>query len=136
MPTHRYPISTPDGLQHQGQRRVAAHQSAFDEKHRIHAAAIAAQLDGEPFAFDSHEPAARRSLPYELPSTDGPLLTPQEIACLEWCKEGKTNWEIGGILQISEKTVEFHLGNVKRKLGAANRISAVVIGLRYGLISL
>ncbi|WP_458194186.1 LuxR C-terminal-related transcriptional regulator [Bradyrhizobium sp. UFLA05-153] len=43
---------------------------------------------------------------------------------------------MGEILQISEKTVEFHLGNVKKKLGTANRISAVVIGLRYGLISL
>src|SRR5258705_623993 len=24
-------------------------------------------------------------------------LTRQEIECLRWCKEGKTNWEIGGI---------------------------------------
>lgn len=65
-----------------------------------------------------------------------PKLTPQEILCLRWCKEGKTNWEIGEILVISEKTVEFHLGNVMKKLGAGNRITAVVLGLRYGLIPL
>ena len=63
-------------------------------------------------------------------------LTSQETQCLQWCKEGKTNWEIGEILSISEKTVEFHLGNTMRKLGAGNRISAVVIGLRRGLINL
>ncbi len=34
-------------------------------------------------------------------------LTSKEIECLRWCKEGKTNWEIGEILHISEKTVEF-----------------------------
>jgi DNA-binding CsgD family transcriptional regulator len=53
-------------------------------------------------------------------------LTSQELECLRWCKEGKTNWEIGEILTISEKTVEFHLSNSMRKLGA----------IKDGLISL
>ena len=64
------------------------------------------------------------------------VLTRQEIQCLLWCKEGKTNWEIGAILRISEKTVEFHLGNAMKKLGAGNRITAVVRGLKLGLIAL
>ena len=63
-------------------------------------------------------------------------LTVQETACLRWCKEGKTNWEIGSILEISAKTVEFHLANVMRKLGAANRMTAVVTGIRHGIIPL
>lgn len=63
-------------------------------------------------------------------------LTCQELECLRWCKEGKTNWEIGEILTISEKTVEFHLGNSMRKLGASNRITAVIIGIKEGLIQL
>jgi DNA-binding CsgD family transcriptional regulator len=63
-------------------------------------------------------------------------LTPKETQCLQWCKEGKTNWEIGEILSISEKTVEFHLGNAMRKLGAGNRISAVITGIKCGLIGL
>jgi DNA-binding CsgD family transcriptional regulator len=58
------------------------------------------------------------------------------VECLRWCKEGKTNWEIGEILSISEKTVEFHLSNTMRKLGASNRITAVVIGIKQGLIAL
>jgi DNA-binding CsgD family transcriptional regulator len=64
------------------------------------------------------------------------VLTRQEIECLRWCKEGKTNWEIGAILRISEKTVEFHLGNAMKKLGAGNRITAVVRALKLGLIAL
>jgi DNA-binding CsgD family transcriptional regulator len=63
-------------------------------------------------------------------------LTGQELECLRWCKEGKTNWEIGEILNISEKTVEFHLSNGMRKLGANNRITAVIIGIKMGLIPL
>jgi DNA-binding CsgD family transcriptional regulator len=64
------------------------------------------------------------------------FLTRKEIECLRWCKEGKTNWEIGEILDISEKTVEFHMRNSMRKLGATNRITAVVSGIKRGLISL
>lgn len=63
-------------------------------------------------------------------------LTTQEIECLRWCKEGKTNWEIGEILSISQKTVEFHVGNAMRKLGAGNRITAVIMGIKNGLIAL
>lgn len=68
-------------------------------------------------------------------SSDAPPLTPRELECLRWCKEGKTNWEIGEIVSSSEKTVEFHLSNAARKLGACNRITAVVVGIRNGLIS-
>ncbi|UPJ68577.1 LuxR family transcriptional regulator [Bradyrhizobium sp. 191] len=63
-------------------------------------------------------------------------LTAQELECLKWCKEGKTNWEIGEILSISQKTVEFHVGNAMRKLGAGNRITAVIMGIKNGLIQL
>ncbi|MCK1351521.1 MULTISPECIES: helix-turn-helix transcriptional regulator [unclassified Bradyrhizobium] len=68
--------------------------------------------------------------------TTRPGLTAKETECLQWCKEGKTNWEIGEILAVSEKTVEFHLGNAMRKLGAGNRISAVIVGIKRGLIQL
>lgn len=63
-------------------------------------------------------------------------LTGQEVECLRWCKEGKTNWEIGEILSISQKTVEFHVGNAMRKLGAGNRITAAIMAIRNGIIPL
>jgi DNA-binding CsgD family transcriptional regulator len=63
-------------------------------------------------------------------------LTLKETECLGWCKEGKTNWEIGEIMSISEKTVEFHLSNTIRKLRVSNRITAVVKAIQLGVISI
>jgi LuxR family quorum-sensing system transcriptional regulator SolR len=64
------------------------------------------------------------------------VLTPRELEILRWCKDGKSRPEIGDILSISTKTVEFHLRSVMDKLGANNQISAVVIALQKGLIDL
>lgn len=63
-------------------------------------------------------------------------LTAKELECLRWCREGKTNWEIGEIMLVSEKTVEFHLSNIFRKLGVSNRMTAVVMAIQRGLIPL
>jgi len=68
--------------------------------------------------------------------SDGKVLTAREAEILRWCKAGKTRSEIGEILSISHKTVEFHLSNVMNKLGAHNQITAVVIALQRGLIDL
>jgi DNA-binding CsgD family transcriptional regulator len=67
---------------------------------------------------------------------DGSALTARELEILRWCKEGKSRPEIGEILSISHKTVEFHLCNLMNKLGANNQITAVVIALQRGLIEL
>jgi DNA-binding CsgD family transcriptional regulator len=67
---------------------------------------------------------------------DDAVLTPRELEILDWCKKGKTRPEIGKILSISRKTVEFHLSNVMAKLGAGNQMAAVVIALQRGLIEL
>jgi LuxR family quorum sensing-dependent transcriptional regulator len=64
-----------------------------------------------------------------------PTLTPREIECLKWAADGKTEWEISAILHISEHTADKHLANAHRKLGAANRVQAVAVAIRWGLIS-
>ena len=62
-------------------------------------------------------------------------LTPQETICLQWCAEGKTSWEMGNILLISERTVNFHMHNICRKLKVNNRHQAVAKGIANNLIS-
>lgn len=52
-------------------------------------------------------------------------LTKREIECLNWVSEGKTSWEISHILGISERTVNFHLGNCIHKTNSVNRQQAV-----------
>jgi DNA-binding CsgD family transcriptional regulator len=67
---------------------------------------------------------------------EGAPLTARELEILRWCKAGKTRPEIGDILSISSKTVEYHLSNIMTKLGANNQITAVVIAIQRGLIEL
>jgi LuxR family transcriptional activator of conjugal transfer of Ti plasmids len=57
----------------------------------------------------------------EREASPDPGLSRREIQCVFWINEGKTDWEIGVILGISEDTVAFHLKNVKAKLGVARR---------------
>ena len=70
----------------------------------------------------------------KAPPPPPPVLTQRERDCLSYCAIGKTSWEIGQILGISEKTVDFHIGNASIKLDANSRIFAVVKALRLGLI--
>lgn len=61
-------------------------------------------------------------------------LTKREQSCLRWVGDGKTSWEIGKILNISERTVVFHLKNATTKLQASNRQEAFAKALRFGKI--
>ncbi|MFQ5330419.1 MAG: helix-turn-helix transcriptional regulator [Thermodesulfobacteriota bacterium] len=53
---------------------------------------------------------------------------------MQWLKEGKSNWELAMILDISERTVKFHVQNVEKKLNAVNRAHAVALAMDYGMI--
>jgi LuxR family quorum sensing-dependent transcriptional regulator len=65
----------------------------------------------------------------------GPALTSREIDCLSWSARGKTSWEIGEILGVSEHTVTTHLRTAAIKLKAATRTHAVAEAMRCGMIS-
>ncbi len=53
-------------------------------------------------------------------------LRDREVETLTWAARGKTFWEIGQILGVSRRTVEFHLENARRKLGVATRTQALI----------
>ncbi|MEM8818072.1 MAG: LuxR C-terminal-related transcriptional regulator [Pseudomonadota bacterium] len=61
--------------------------------------------------------------------------TNREREVLEWCAEGKTNWEIARILSVTENTVRFHLKNAFRKLDATSRAAAISAAARRGVIA-
>ena len=63
-----------------------------------------------------------------------PLLSRRERECLQWTASGKTTWEIAGILEISQNTIDGYIASATRKLGAVNRTQAVAEALRRGLI--
>ena len=50
----------------------------------------------------------------------------REVETLTWAARGKTFEEIGTILSLSKRTVEYHLENARRKLGVATRTQALI----------
>lgn len=63
-------------------------------------------------------------------------LSEREREVLSWVACGKTAWEIGDLLSISQRTVEWHIQQSTQKLGARNRMQAIVIAARDRLIDL
>jgi len=64
------------------------------------------------------------------------VLTDREREVVRWALVGKTDWEIGAILKISERTARAHMANAAKKLHAANRTHTVVQALRCGEVTL
>lgn len=60
-------------------------------------------------------------------------LTTREIEILKWSAEGKTAADIAIILSMKERTVHFHVANAIQKMGASNKISAVVQAALSGM---
>ena len=61
-------------------------------------------------------------------------LTDRELEVLAVAAEGLTNKEIGRRLFISDRTVGIHLAHAMERLGARNRLEAVQIAQRRGLL--
>jgi len=53
-------------------------------------------------------------------------LSEREIEVLTWSARGKTSQEIAQILDLSKRTVDFHIENARQKLGVATRVEAAV----------
>jgi LuxR family quorum sensing-dependent transcriptional regulator len=62
-------------------------------------------------------------------------LSAREREALQWASEGKNDWEIGEIMNISEHGADKHMRSARSKLGAINRAQAVAEAIRRGLIS-
>nr|WP_316629448.1 helix-turn-helix transcriptional regulator [uncultured Brevundimonas sp.] len=64
----------------------------------------------------------------------GKQITARQLECLAWVQQGKSASDIGGILGISSRTVEGHLGKLCEHLGVKTRLQAVLKALDLGLI--
>lgn len=61
-------------------------------------------------------------------------LSKREKEVLYWVTLGKTNWEIGMILNISLYTVKNHIKNILMKLDATNRTHAAQRATTLGIV--
>ena len=85
------------------------------------------------FAVHAQDAAMRLMVPPDR-QPDHPGLTPRELEALRWTMAGKTAWEVGALLGISERTAVMHVNNAMHKLGCVNKHQAVLKALRLGLI--
>ncbi|MGE4267212.1 MAG: LuxR C-terminal-related transcriptional regulator [Deferribacterales bacterium] len=75
-------------------------------------------------AIVTHIMAARKRLNVVLLLN---CLSDKEHEACHWILNGKTNWEIAKILNISENTVKFHLKNIYAKTGVSKRQQLISI---------
>jgi DNA-binding response OmpR family regulator len=54
------------------------------------------------------------------------MLNDREIDTLTWVARGKTSVQIAEILELSKRTIDFHLNNARVKLGATTRTQAAI----------
>lgn len=82
----------------------------------------------------AHTAMAKLLLPKYVAESQADI-TVREKEVLRWTAEGKTAYEIGIILSVSERTVNFHINNVVAKLGASNKTQAAVKAVALGLLA-
>lgn len=61
-------------------------------------------------------------------------LSTRELTCLGWAAVGKTSWEIGVILGLTERTINFHINNACTKFQVHGRQAAITAALQAGLL--
>ena len=84
-------------------------------------------------AVYAQDAAVRVLLPRSV-HPEAPSLTPRELETLRWTMEGKTAWEVGTLLGITERTAALHVNNATHKLGCVNKHQAVLKALKLGLL--
>jgi DNA-binding response OmpR family regulator len=62
-----------------------------------------------------------------VPTLSDPVeLNQREIQVLTWAARGKTSAEIAQIINLTKRTVDFHIDNARLKLGVATRVQAAI----------
>jgi transcriptional regulator EpsA len=90
----------------------------------LHEAWIRARMNGRTRGNDAPKPARTSTI------------TTREREILKWIYLGKSNFEIGAILNISPLTVKNHVQKILRKLNVVNRAQAVGKALELRILSL
>ncbi|QCK84525.1 hypothetical protein E8L99_01330 [Phreatobacter aquaticus] len=69
------------------------------------------------------------------PESEGrSILSKREVECVKWTAAGKSAWEIGEILNLTEYTVNTYLHTAQRKMNARGKAYLVAQCLRAGII--
>lgn len=69
-----------------------------------------------------------------IAGTPHEALSERQKEILHWINEGKTNWEIAKILDMTEKNVKYHIEQIFSKLKVTSRNKAVAKAMLLGIL--
>lgn len=84
-------------------------------------------------AYAAHEGLSRLLVHKMMPETTVNL-SAREIEVLRWTAEGKTSSEVGDIMHLSRRAVNYHINNALAKLGVFNKTAAAIKAAMLGLL--
>lgn len=67
---------------------------------------------------------------------NNPVLSERELDVFRLMAQGLSNQDIGTALNIGESTVKSHVTHILNKLGVGDRMQAVIVGVKRGIVSL
>ncbi len=81
----------------------------------------------------THEAMSRFLIPKLLPEANA-RLSAREVEILRWTADGKTSTEVAEILNLSKRTVDFHVNNAMVKLNTNNKTAAAIKAVILGML--
>ncbi len=122
------PIHQPDGSMH-GVSMMMPHRLDADSRlmMALHMLAIYYSIASQRLGLSPPAPPSP-------PEGSKALLTPRQREVLQWARAGKSGWETGEIMKLSEHTVNEHLAEARRRLNVHTTTQAVIEAALLGLI--
>lgn len=108
------------------------HQTLGEDLARLNAATVLSALGDVLHDLRRQARIASAGAPATGPRIEN--LTQRQLECLSWVREGKSSADIGGILGLSPRTVDDHIGKACHWFGVRTRGQAVQAALRLGLL--
>ena len=120
-------------------RALKAGASGFVLKHSAPkelVLAIRAALDGETFITPALAGEIRELRKADRSRKDVTALTPRQREVLQLLAEGKPAKEIGDVLGVSTRTVEFHKYEMMQSLGIQNSAELIHFAIKQGIVQI